>query len=566
MLAAAPEEIVLTDAKLRLDVDAASRPMESPDKLRTPLVHDGAKWVVSAASGGYRMAEVVSAEDWAEAMEGAPTVLFTEAADTAPLRGRAAYCRGKRLVFTGREILARLPAPTPAERAGLYPSHPAAEAFPLLAPFELGRLADDIKLNGLQVPIVLLNGQVLDGRNRQEACHLAGVEPRYENWQGDGDPFDWVVSQNLHRRHLDSSQRSMVAALLPKLRERKFAGRPAGQVLQTPDGHKELFRGKSAQQAAAILNVSTRSVEHAQRVIEHGAPELVEAVRSGSVAVSVASDLANAPQAEQREVLAADDEKAIRAKAREFRDRDRAKKAEKKAAARKAKEEEILADAPAMPGIELVVADVEVHTQKLIAAGIEFDFTHADAPWRYDDQGANGNAEKHYDSLDVDDIVRHVEGAYATAKDDTYLLMWVTNTHLAEWFEAALTKGFSWRYVTNLCWRKKLVGNARGTGTHVLGEHELCLLYAKGMPRPHVAPPRSAFDAPRSEHSEKPEADLARLLIAYTAPASRVRDLYAGRAPLARACRATGRSYIGCDNDAERVQTAMAALAAGSST
>ena len=76
---------------------------------------------------------------------------------------------------------------------------------------ELKELAADIKANGLQNPIVLYNGQILDGRNRFLACKIAKVKPRFVEWDGKGTPTEWVISENLIRRHLTSSQRAVIA-------------------------------------------------------------------------------------------------------------------------------------------------------------------------------------------------------------------------------------------------------------------------------------------------------------------------------------------------------------------
>jgi molybdenum-dependent DNA-binding transcriptional regulator ModE len=90
------------------------------------------------------------------------------------------------------------------------PAHPAAELFQLLPDDELRAMAEDIKKKGLDQPIVLHEGKVLDGRNRLAACKLAGVEPRFVDWDGKGTPLDYVVSANLHRRHLTAEQRRKV--------------------------------------------------------------------------------------------------------------------------------------------------------------------------------------------------------------------------------------------------------------------------------------------------------------------------------------------------------------------
>jgi ParB-like chromosome segregation protein Spo0J len=89
--------------------------------------------------------------------------------------------------------------------------HPAAEIFPLMRDADFQQLKEDIDLHGLQEPICLYQGQILDGRNRYQACTELGIEPATREYEGD-DPEGFVLSVNLHRRHLNASQRAMSAA------------------------------------------------------------------------------------------------------------------------------------------------------------------------------------------------------------------------------------------------------------------------------------------------------------------------------------------------------------------
>ena len=50
--------------------------------------------------------------------------------------------------------------------------HPLAEIFPLLDDKALQDLADDIKQNGQQTPILACRGTIVDGRNRLKACEI----------------------------------------------------------------------------------------------------------------------------------------------------------------------------------------------------------------------------------------------------------------------------------------------------------------------------------------------------------------------------------------------------------
>ena len=98
-------------------------------------------------------------------------------------------------------------------------THPAADLFPVLEGPAFDALAADIQAHGLRVPIVIHpDGTLLDGRNRLRACEAVGVTPAFETWTGElGTETDYVISLNLARRHLDESQRAMVAARLATL-------------------------------------------------------------------------------------------------------------------------------------------------------------------------------------------------------------------------------------------------------------------------------------------------------------------------------------------------------------
>ena len=93
------------------------------------------------------------------------------------------------------------------------PSHPLAELFPLMEGPGFEELVADIKANGLIHPLTVCEGMLLDGRNRLRACEEAGVAPSYEIYAGP-DPLGFILSQNVARRHLDGSQRAMIAARL----------------------------------------------------------------------------------------------------------------------------------------------------------------------------------------------------------------------------------------------------------------------------------------------------------------------------------------------------------------
>lgn len=163
--------------------------------------------------------------------------------------------------------------------------HPAADIFPMMATAAFNELKEDIRQHGQRDYIVLFEGRVLDGRNRLKACQELGIEPDVGELEECKDPVAFVVSKNLHRRHLTESQRSTVAARVANM----AVGKPSSN-----SANLQNIGAVSQSEAASLLSVSTRSVAAAKKVLEKGSPELVAAVDAGDVAVSLAAKYVDA--------------------------------------------------------------------------------------------------------------------------------------------------------------------------------------------------------------------------------------------------------------------------------
>jgi len=187
--------------------------------------------------------------------------------------------------------------------------HPVADLFPLMEGEEFERLKEDIGANGLMHPI--LTGEwahqtvIVDGRNRYRACRELGwkvSEIDQQEWlyaidttQAEHtDLQTFVVSSNLHRRHLTDGQRSMIAA--------KIATWENGQNQYTTGEGLQICRPSTQTQAAEQLDVSVRSVATAKRVIEGAIAEVQALVETGQLAVSAAEMVAGLEEHEQREL------------------------------------------------------------------------------------------------------------------------------------------------------------------------------------------------------------------------------------------------------------------------
>lgn len=176
-----------------------------------------------------------------------------------------------------------------------YEIHPAAELFPMMSDAELSELADDIKENGLLEPVVIHDGKVLDGRNRLRACEIAGVEPRFENPSNPvGSLVIYVLSKNLHRRHLTVSQRGAIAAEVVPLMAEEAQRRQVSHLKNQPCaslaqiGTDDITGGRSSEIAAKALSVSRRTVTRAIAVKREN-PQAFERVKRGEITVNEAA-------------------------------------------------------------------------------------------------------------------------------------------------------------------------------------------------------------------------------------------------------------------------------------
>lgn len=172
--------------------------------------------------------------------------------------------------------------------------HPAAELFPLIEGAEFNVLVADIQEHGQRDPVVFTpDGLLLDGRNRWRACRAAGIGPvtRTET----SEPWAFVISTNLHRRHLNDSQRAMIGA--------RIAERAPGYRKQPAQPYDAADQPPTQAEAAALLNVGQTSIVRARRVLSHGTPDLQQAVAAGAVAVATAERVARDLPPEQQDAF-----------------------------------------------------------------------------------------------------------------------------------------------------------------------------------------------------------------------------------------------------------------------
>jgi len=154
----------------------------------------------------------------------------------------------------------------------------------------------------------------------------------------------------------------------------------------------------------------------------------------------------------------------------------------------------------------------------------DYSVIYADPPWRYefapDDMRS---VEAHYPTMETEEIKGYLAAKGVRVAPDAILFLWATAPKLEDALDVMRAWGF--RYRTNMAWVKDGIG----TGIWFRGKHELLLLGVRGSPRPPAPAdrPPSVLEAPRGEHSEKPEAVYE--IIERMTPGARRIELFARR-------------------------------------
>jgi hypothetical protein len=172
-----------------------------------------------------------------------------------------------------------------------YAQHPLSAAFPAMTPEEFQELKDSIENIGVQNPITLLDGMVIDGWHRYSACLELVMECPVVELAPDTDPRDFVVAQNQARRHITKGQ--LIAAA-----SKVYQWRPNG-------GNQSALSAEciSSKQMAEKLNVGVRSVEQFRVVERQAAPAVVDAVNRGELGLPKAVAIAKLPPDQQAQAI-----------------------------------------------------------------------------------------------------------------------------------------------------------------------------------------------------------------------------------------------------------------------
>ena len=332
--------------------------------------------------------------------------------------------------------------------------HEYATLLPAMSEEELEAMKEDIRTNGIHTPIVMHGGKILDGRHRYEAAISIGMDIKdipFTELPKSEDPMSYAVGANLHRRHLNPSQRALVVA--------KFSIQDKQKNRTSADKYK-----------AEFMNVSLPSVSHAKKVLKKGTSEIISAIENGEISVSDAAKIADRDTETQNAALL-----------------------EK----RTGRSSTLKGAVDVLDNAKLAsVAATDIPTGKYCTIVV-------DPPWPVDfkkrDAEPNQSVAVPYPTMTLAEISElDIRGL---AADNCWLLLWSTNRFLPSAFTIIEDWGFQYRWC--LAWNKK--DGMQHTNSPKLNlEHVIVASIGK----PKWASTKQfwgCFSGELREHSRKPE-------------------------------------------------------------
>ncbi|MEI7430592.1 MAG: MT-A70 family methyltransferase [Betaproteobacteria bacterium] len=340
-------------------------------------------------------------------------------------------------------------------------AHAEMVLIPQMTEGERADLMKDIQSFGQKENIKVFQGQIVDGRERYNACKALGITPRVEEIAlPEGlSVKDVVLSFNFHRRHLTDGQKAIIAARMVTTSLGCNQSTTTGQVTQ--------------RQAADFCQTSKDSLQRAKTVLAFRNESLTQAVIEGRLDVfnagKIAMDIAN----KGADLTGKTGEQLLHmAKATVLR-LNTAKR-------------------------NVVMAKVDELRQgnKPLLTGKKFGLFYVDPPWDYlpqDEVGYPTMSLKEICSMPVPKIT----------EDNAVLALWVPASQLENGLEVVKAWGFE--YKTCAVWDK----GRPGTGVYFRSQHELLFIATRGKPTkvPVTACISSVIQEMRTpKHSKKPVA------------------------------------------------------------
>jgi hypothetical protein len=193
-----------------------------------------------------------------------------------------------------------------------------------LTPDEYEALERSLLTEGCRDALVLWGDTLVDGHNRYGICRKHDIPfntVQNERFQSMDDVHLWMIEQHLGRRSVSDFQRGVLA-----LRKREILAERRARMA-TADGAEapsdvpfdtagaqpaqgkpaKVTPAESRKDIAREARISSNQVGMIEKIRKEAAPEVVAAVKSGTLSISAAAAVASLPEEEQRAAATAGD-------------------------------------------------------------------------------------------------------------------------------------------------------------------------------------------------------------------------------------------------------------------
>ena len=216
---------------------------------------------------------------------------------------------------------------------------------------ESAALERSLLAEGCRDALVLWGEVLIDGHNRHALCSRHGIPFRTvqnASFSSLDDVMLWMIDNHLARRSVSDFQRGVMALRKKEIVTARAASVPGsipnsvpnsapGSLLGSvpdagPDAAPDSPPWNTREDVAKAARVSSNTIGQIERIQKAATPQLVEAVRSGTISISAAASVASLPQSAQIAAVAGG-RKELQLAARQVREQKAGSRAPKEAPA-----------------------------------------------------------------------------------------------------------------------------------------------------------------------------------------------------------------------------------------
>lgn len=169
---------------------------------------------------------------------------------------------------------------------------------------EFQALERSILAEGCRDALVLWGEVLIDGHNRYAICQKHGIafnttqNTRFANLE---DVMLWMIDNHLARRSVSDFQRGMLALRKKEIVANRNQAKenPTNEAVATDADTPTASATQLREDLAKTAGISSNTVTQIEKIRRAATPELVEAVRAGTISINAAATVASLPPEQQ---------------------------------------------------------------------------------------------------------------------------------------------------------------------------------------------------------------------------------------------------------------------------